>query len=173
MPKRGRGRGRGTTGQPVQKPATTDATQSASSYPHDFRTRSRSRSGSVESRVSQVSHASQARPKTGEDKRDKQDFKLTEEEEELMVTFLEENECIWNKKSMDYRKPGLKTTKWETQAKVMGKSTEHIQGWFKSMRDNYVRPRSKMPQSDGKLKTRFEGLCIVCLLLADPRAHSG
>ena len=74
----------------------------------------------------------------GKDKRDKQDFKLTEEEEELMITFLEENECIWNKKSMDYRKPGLKTTKWETQAKVMGKSTEHLQGWFKSMRDNYV-----------------------------------
>ena len=114
-----------------------------------------------------------AGPSEDEDKRDKQDFKLTEEEEELMVTFLEENECIWNKKSMDYRKPGLKTTKWEAQAKVMGKSTEHIQGWFKSMRDNYVRPRSKMPQSDGKLKTRFEGLSIVCLLLADPRAHSG
>ena len=25
-----------------------------------------------------------------------------------MITFLEDNECIWNKKSMGYRKPGLK-----------------------------------------------------------------
>ena len=130
--RRGRGRGRETTGQRVQEPAATDATQSASSSPRDFQTRSRSRSGSVESRVSQASQASQARHgrgKTGKDKdkRDKQDFKLSEEQKELMITFLEENECIWNKKSMGYRKPGLKTTKWESQAEVMGKSTEHLQ----------------------------------------------
>jgi len=42
MPGRGRGRGRRTTGQPIQEPdAMEDATQSASSSPHDFRTRSR------------------------------------------------------------------------------------------------------------------------------------
>jgi len=99
MRRRGRGRGRETTGQRVQEPAATDATQSASSSPRDFQTRSRSRSGSVESRVSQASQARHGRGKTGKDKdkRDKQDFKLSEEEEELMITFLEENECIWNK----------------------------------------------------------------------------
>jgi len=81
-------------GQPVQEPAATDATQSAPPSAHDFRTRSRSRSGSVESRVSQMSQESQAchgrgTGKTGKDKdkKDKQDLKLSEAEEELMITF--------------------------------------------------------------------------------------
>jgi len=50
-----------------------------------------------------------------------------------MITFLEENEFLWNKKSMGYRKPDLKTTKWEAQAEVIGKSAEHLLGWHKSL----------------------------------------
>jgi len=49
--------------------------------------------------------------KTGKDKdkKDKQDFKLSEEEEkELMITFLGENECIWNKKCMGYRTTNIR-----------------------------------------------------------------
>ena len=46
----------------------------------------------------------------------------------------------------------LQTTKWEAQAKVMGKSTEHLQGWFKSMQDNYMSlhkpPKSKSRPRD-------------------------
>jgi len=96
MWRRGRGRGRETTGQRVQEPAAMDAIQSASSSPRDFQTCSHSRSGSVESRVLQASQARHGRGKTGrdKDKRNKQDFKLSEEKEELMITFLEENERI-------------------------------------------------------------------------------
>jgi len=33
--------------------------------------------------------------------------RTSSEEEELMITFLEKNEFLWNKKSMDYKKPDL------------------------------------------------------------------
>ena len=71
-----------------------DATQSASSSPHDFRTRSRSRSGSVETREPCFAGvAGLSRPCDWEDghgqrqelKEDKQDFKLSEEEDELVI----------------------------------------------------------------------------------------
>ena len=34
-------------------------------------------------------------------------------------------------------------------------------------------PRGKMPQSEGKLQARVEGLSVSCILLGDPRTHSG
>ena len=35
-------------------------------------------------------------------------------------------------------------------------------------------PRGNMPKSEGNCQTRVEGLCkLVCILLGDPRTHSG
>ena len=34
-------------------------------------------------------------------------------------------------------------------------------------------PSGEMLQSEGKFQTRVEGLSVVCILLGDPRTHSG
>ena len=58
-----------------------------------------SRSGSLDSHASLASQASTVA------KSKKKDNKLSDEEEELMVAFLEANEMLWNKKATHYRRP--------------------------------------------------------------------
>ena len=79
----------------------------------------RSRSGSGESRVLLPLHASKRR-------RDMKDNKLADDEEEMMVAFLEANEMLWSKKATLYRRPDLKTTAWQKQAETMGKEVAHL-----------------------------------------------
>ena len=102
----------------------------------------RSRSGSRDSRVSETSQASAM----VRNKREKKDYKLSDEEEELMVGFLETNEMLWNKKAMNYRRPDLKDTAWQKQAEVLSKEVSHLKGWFKGIRDNFAR-MDKVPKS--------------------------
>ena len=45
-----------------------------------------------------------------EEKEGKKDNKLADDEEEMMVAFLEGNEMLWDKKATLYRRPDLKTT---------------------------------------------------------------
>ena len=110
-------------------------TRSPSSFPRVSPTRSRS--GSGESRVglmlaSQASTASKRR-------KDKKDNKLADDEEELMVAFVEENEMLWDKKATHCRRPDLKNAAWQKLADTMDKEVAHLQGWFKGMRDNFAR----------------------------------
>ena len=78
-------------------------TRSSSSSPQGSPTRSRSESG--ESRVG-LMLASQA--STTKRRKDNTDKKLADDEEELMVAFLEANEMLWDKKATHYRRPDLK-----------------------------------------------------------------
>ena len=65
-----------------------------------------------------------------------------------MCDFLRENDIIWDIKKTDYRRVDKKAKLWEDQANVMGKSVEHLQGWFKSLRDIHTRLR-KNKSGDG------------------------
>ena len=56
-----------------------------------------------------------------------------------MCDFLRENDIICDIKKTDYRRVDKKAKLWEDQANVMGKSVEHLQGWFKSLRDTHTR----------------------------------
>ena len=96
---------------------------------------------SGESRVLLSSHTSKRR-------KGKKDNKLADDEEEMMVAFLEANEMPWDKKATIYRRPDLKTTTWQKQAETMEegsrlkqwrKEVSHEQGLFKGMRDNFAR----------------------------------
>ena len=146
------GRGRGGRGRSKELPILDHAavgedvvetpTRSPSSSPQVSPTRSRS--GSGESRVdlmlaSQASTASKRR-------KDKKDNKLADDEEELMVAFLEANEMLWDKKATQYRSPDLKNAAWQKQADIMEKEVAHLQGWFKCMRDKFAR-LDKLPKS--------------------------
>lgn len=116
-----------------------DATHSPSASPQYSPTHSRA--GSVDSQASLASQASSVKSK-----KDKKANKLSDDEEELMVAFLEENEMIWNKKVTHYRRPDMKNAAWQKQAETMSKEVSHLQGWFKGMRDNFAR-LEKLPKS--------------------------
>ncbi|XP_063963895.1 uncharacterized protein LOC135156183 [Lytechinus pictus] len=122
----------------------------AQSFPSSSPQRSptHSHTGSVDSHVSLASHVSSVAeilPKKGK-KREKRANKLSDEEEELMVAFLEEHEMLWNKKVMNYRRTDLKNAAWQKQAETMSKEVSHLQGWFRGMRDNFTR-LEKIPKS--------------------------
>ena len=146
------GRGRGGRGRSkelhildhaaVGEDVVETPTRSPSSSPEVSHTCSRSES--EESRVglmlaSQASTASKTR-------KDKKDNKLADDEEELMVAFLEANKMLWNKKATHYRRPDLKNAAWQKQADTMEKAVANLQGWFKGMRDNFAR-LDKLPKS--------------------------
>ncbi|XP_014667721.1 PREDICTED: uncharacterized protein LOC106809232 [Priapulus caudatus] len=151
---RGRGRGRGGRGKelPSLDPAAVvddavveDAVDDATRYPSSSHQGSptHSRSGSLDSHASLASQASTV---ANSKKKDKKGHKLSDEEEELMVAFLEANEMLWNKKATHYRRPDMKNAAWQKQAETMSKEVSHLQGWFKGMRDNFAR-LDKLPKS--------------------------
>ena len=55
-----------------------------------------------------------------------------------MCDFLRENAIIWDIKKTGYRRVDKKAKFWEDQGKAVGKSVEHLQGWFKSLRDTHT-----------------------------------
>ena len=73
----------------------------------------------------------------------KQYFFYGAEEEELMCEFLHANPMIWDIKKSDYRRLDKKAKLWEDQANAMGRTMEHLQGWFKSLRDAHTRLHKK------------------------------
>ena len=99
-------------------------TRSPSSSPQVSPTRLRS--GSGESRVDLMlaSTASKRR-------KYKKDNKLADNEEELMVAFLEANKMLWEKKATQCMRPDLKNAAWQKQADTMEKEVAHLKGWFK------------------------------------------
>lgn len=60
-----------------------------------------------------------------------------------MCDFLRENAILWDIKRTDYRRVDKKAKLWEDQAKIIGKTVEHLQGWFKSLRDTHTRLHKK------------------------------
>lgn len=69
----------------------------------------------------------------------KSHFPLDTDQEQLMLEYLQANEMLWDIKQTDYRRVDKKNKLWEEQAKALGKTVEHLQGWFKSLRDNHTR----------------------------------
>ena len=70
----------------------------------------------------------------------KTQFCLDFEEEQVMCDFLHVNASLWDIKKSGYRRVGKKAKLWEEdQGNAMGKSVQHLQGWFKSLRDTHTR----------------------------------
>ena len=85
---------------------------------------------------------------------------LDDEEEEDMVRFLRDNECIYNKKLKSYRNKPMKDRLWEEQAASLGRSVEDIQHWFESVRTRYGRISK---DQDMKCKKSGSGSMVVSL----------
>ena len=96
-----------------------------------------SRSESVDNHASQSSSVV---------KNEKMANKLSDDEEELMVAFLQENEMLCYKKATNYRRPDMKNAALQKQTETMSNELSHLQGWFKGMRDNFAR-LEKLPMS--------------------------
>ena len=58
---------------------------------------------------------------------------------------------VWDIKQTDNRRVDKKAELWEDQAKAKGKTVEHLQGWFKSLRDTHTR-LDKKKSGDGAPK---------------------
>ncbi len=67
---------------------------------------------------------------TSKRRKGKKDNKLADDEDEMMVVFLEANEILWDKKATIYRRPDLKTTTWQKQAETMEEGSRLTQ-WRK------------------------------------------
>ena len=78
-------------------------------------------------------------------RKDKKDNKLADDEEEMMVAFLEANEMLWDKKATLTGDPISKPLHGRSRLKKNGE-VAHLQGWFKGMRDNFAR-LDKLPTS--------------------------
>ena len=76
-------------------------------------------------------------------------YTLNPEEEMTVLEFLKENPLLWDIKKIDYRNTAKKDRVWKEQAVTMEKSVEHLQGWFRSMRDTYTR-LDKKRSGDGQ-----------------------
>eukprot|EP00057_Strongylocentrotus_purpuratus_P024718 XP_011679192.1 PREDICTED: uncharacterized protein LOC100889019 isoform X2 [Strongylocentrotus purpuratus] len=71
---------------------------------------------------------------------------LTNEEEEIMVRWIRETDCLYNKKRIDYRDFPMKDKLWADKAKEMGKKAKVLQVWYKSIRTRYVKIARKKSQ---------------------------
>lgn len=65
-----------------------------------------------------------------------------------MLEFLQENPMLWDIKLTDFRRTDKKNKLWEDQAARLGKTSDYLKGWFKSIRDNYTR-LDKKKSGDG------------------------
>ncbi|XP_078586228.1 uncharacterized protein LOC144868127 [Branchiostoma floridae x Branchiostoma japonicum] len=64
---------------------------------------------------------------------------LTEPEEETMLVFLREHPELYNKKIKEYKNLRRKESLWQEKAAEMGRSVEHLQTWYRSMRTRMAR----------------------------------
>nr|XP_054768855.1 uncharacterized protein LOC129276502 [Lytechinus pictus] len=64
---------------------------------------------------------------------------LSNAEEESMVKWIRETDCLYNKKRMDYRDHARKDVLWAAKAKELGKKANILQVWYKSIRTRYVK----------------------------------
>ena len=55
-------------------------------------------------------------------------FRLSVQDEELMLEFLQDNPVLWNLKMTDYRRTDKKGKILEDQAQRMGKTSELLRG---------------------------------------------
>ena len=63
---------------------------------------------------------------------------MTLRDEENMVDFLRENPMMWNTKMTDYRHTHRKGRLWEEQAARLGKPTDLLLGWYRSIKDHLL-----------------------------------
>ncbi|CAH1258928.1 Hypp2110 [Branchiostoma lanceolatum] len=86
---------------------------------------------SVDSKVSNVSSQIKKRKTTI--------ATLSEAEEETMLAWLREHPELYNKKVKEYKNLRRKEALWQEKAAEMGRSVEHLQTWYRSMRTRMAR----------------------------------
>jgi len=66
----------------------------------------------------------------------KHDYSIEAEKEESLLEWMAEHEAAWRRGHRDYKK---RREIWGAKAAEIGMSVEHIMGWWKSVKDWYVR----------------------------------
>ncbi|XP_051807878.1 FK506-binding protein 5-like [Acanthochromis polyacanthus] len=107
------------------------------------------------------SHSSRAASTSSKHKKKKQrakksEFSLNFAEEDQMLDFIRDNPILWNVKLTDYRRKDKKEKLWQEQAELMDRSSETLQGWFRSLRDTNTRLDKKKSGDPGVIFTQRE-----------------
>ncbi|MPC47578.1 hypothetical protein E2C01_041328 [Portunus trituberculatus] len=99
---------------------------------------------SVRSTVHEVVATTGSAPEPSrKSKKQKTTFGMDADKEEVLAVFIRENPILWNIKRSDYRRRDKKSKLWQDQADIMGIPSEHLKGWFRSVRDQHTRLHKK------------------------------
>ncbi|XP_045128320.1 uncharacterized protein LOC123514505 [Portunus trituberculatus] len=99
---------------------------------------------SVRSTVHEVVATTGSAPEASrKSKKQKTTFGMDADKEEVLAVFIRENPILWNIKRSDYRRRDKKSKLWQDQADIMGIPSEHLKGWFRSVRDQHTRLHKK------------------------------
>lgn len=84
---------------------------------------------------------------------ERRSYTLTDPQEEALVEWIQAKDGIWRRGSSQY-----KTRKhlWEAKAEEMGVTVKHLEGWWKSQKDWYVRLNNKKSGQAAKQYTDRE-----------------
>ena len=87
----------------------------------------------------------------------RQDYSLTQEQEEDLVEWMRENEGVWRRGHRLYK---TRRTLWAVKAEQFGVTIEHLEGWWKSVKDWFVKLMKKK-SGDARKKLTDRELWIL------------
>ena len=62
-------------------------------------------------------------------------FRLTDQQEELLTSWMRDNPSLWDQKNIQYKNKQQRQSLWEAQAARMGLTLTHIQTAYRDLRD--------------------------------------
>lgn len=89
------------------------------------------------------------------EKKQRKTFTLAPENEDIVFEWLQENEMLWRRGHKLFKDTTRKKALWETKARELEVTAEHLQGWWRGMHTWYVKlHRVKSGQAAKKLTDR-------------------
>ncbi|XP_078595928.1 uncharacterized protein LOC144873000 [Branchiostoma floridae x Branchiostoma japonicum] len=104
----------------------------------------------------------------------KNSFSLDVQTEMALVEWIRENEIIWNRKLISFKRTDLKDALWNDKAKELDKTGIYLRGWWRSIKDIFTRlHKKKSGDAARKLTERETWIFTSCDFLRPLVRHVG